>query len=81
MRFLRPLGLGLVAGWRRRQRLLTIPLGDKSASLSLSCLGYIGAVGAHIGDQAGGALSVQIEALVELLGDAHSFPSGEPQPP
>src|SRR5690606_12322043 len=39
-----------------------------------------GRVGAHVGDEADGALAADVDALVELLGGAHGLARGEAEP-
>ena len=43
-------------------------------------VGNAEAVGSHVGDQADRAGAVDVDALVELLGDLHGLLAREPQP-
>ena len=70
MRFLGVLGLGRVDARLLRQIFLAEFLGDRAARRVDRLGRHLHAVGAHIGDEAGG-LAADIDAFIEPLRDLH----------
>ena len=67
-------GLGLVAVGLRGIVVLAVAAENKALCGGDGLLGDPQGVGTHVGDQAHGALPLDIHALVELLGDGHGPP-------
>ena len=70
VRFLRVLGLGGVFAWRARHIGVAEILADDPARRRDRLGREVDAVGAHIGNEAGGAVA-DVDALVKTLGDLH----------
>ena len=69
-------GLGLIAVGLFGAVGAAVPAGDKLPGGGDGLLGKAQRVGTHIGDEAHGALALNVHALVKLLGDGHGAPGG-----
>ena len=74
-------GLGLEPPGGVRQVLLPIPGGGKLPGGGNGLVGQAQGVGTHVGDKTHGALSLDIHALIQLLGDGHGPPGAHVQLP
>ena len=74
------LGAGVLAGVGGRgsgHELFAEACGYDLAALLLGYGGYVGGVGSHVGDEAGGAFDTHVDAFVKLLGDQHGLAGSE----
>ena len=78
MRLLGVLGLGAVPSRLFREVGLAEVAGDQPARRGNGLLGDLHAVGAHVGDEPHG-LAAQVDAFIELLGQAHGAGGAEAQ--
>ena len=70
-------GLGLVAVGLGV--IVTVAAGDEGLGRGQGLLADPQGVGTHIGDEAHGALALDVHALVQLLGDGHGAAGGHVQ--
>ena len=78
-RFVRVLriGLGAIVVRLLGHVVSAVALPDELADLRERLIGYTRRIGSHVGDQADGALTGQLDPLVELLRDHHRLLDGE----